>query len=119
MMYMTPWCTKLPTVDVHQKEIQNDGVSPNPKGRDILDIKYMRANNKLLKCRKILNIFVMNVRTIRLKSKKEELANNMRMRMNDINIHTYIVDHKINNADTIWYENIGNLTLITSYAWLN
>ena len=66
--------TQLPTVDVDQNKIQNDGIYPSPKGRDILDNKYMRAKNKLLKCRKILNISVMNVRTIRLKSKKEELA---------------------------------------------
>ena len=58
----------------------------------------------------------MNVRTIRLKSKKEELANNMKM--NNINI-LGIVDHKINHTDTIRYENIGNLTLITSSAWRN
>ena len=63
--------TQLPTVDVDQNKIQNYGISPNPKGRDILDNKYMRAKNKLLKCRQILNISVMNVRTIRLKSKKE------------------------------------------------
>ena len=56
----------------------------------------------------------MNVSTIRLKSKKEELANNMRM--NNINI-LVIVDHKINHADKILYETIGNLTLITSSAW--
>ena len=41
----------------------------------------------------------MNVRTIRLKSKIEKLANNMRM--NNINI-LVIVDHKINHADTSW-----------------
>ena len=58
---------KLQTVYVDQNEIQNDGISSNPKG---LDNKYMRANNKLLKCRKIVNISVMNVRTIRLKSKQ-------------------------------------------------
>ena len=62
----------------------------------------MRAKNKLLKCRKIINISVMNAiafyRTIRLKSKNEELTNNMSM--NKINI-LGIVDHKINHADTI------------------
>ena len=108
--------TQLPTVDVDQNKIENDGISPNPKERDILDNKYMRAKNKLLKCRKILNISIMNVRTIRLKSKKEELANNMKM--NNINI-LGIVDHKINHTDKIIYENIGNLTLITSSAWRN
>ena len=53
--------TQHPTLDVDQNKIQNDGISPNPTGRDILDNKYMRAKNKLLKCRKILNISVMNV----------------------------------------------------------
>ena len=58
----------------------------------------------------------MNVRTIRLKSKKEDLANNMKM--NNINI-LGIVDHKINHTDKIRYENSGNLTLIISSAWRN
>ena len=40
--------SKLPTIDVDQIQIQNDGISPNPKGRDIIDNKYMRAKNKLL-----------------------------------------------------------------------
>ena len=108
--------TNLPTVDVDQNEIQNDGISPNPKGRDIPDNKYMWVTNKLIKCRKILNISVMKVRTIRLKSKKEELANNMVI--NNINI-LGIVDHKINHADTIRYENICNLTLTTSSVRCN
>ena len=38
--------------------------------------------------------------------------------MNNINI-LGIVDHKINHTDKIRYENIGNLTLITSSAWRN
>ena len=38
--------------------------------------------------------------------------------MNNINI-LGIVDHMINHADTIRYENIDNLTLITSSAWRN
>ena len=40
------------------------------------------------------------------------------MKINNINI-LGIVDHKINHTDKIRYENIGNLTLITSSAWHN
>ena len=38
--------------------------------------------------------------------------------MKNINI-LGIFDHKINHTDKIVYENIGNLTLITSSAWRN
>ena len=38
--------------------------------------------------------------------------------MNNINI-LGIVDHKINHEDKTRYENIGNLTLITSLAYRN
>ena len=95
--------TKLPTVGVYQNEIQNDGISLNPKGRDILDNKYTRANKKVLKCRKILNIYVMNVDN---------------MIRNNINI-LGIIDHKINHADNIRYKNFFNLTIINSLELRN
>ena len=58
----------------------------------------------------------MNVRTIRLQNKRNELAE--LTRKNNINI-LGIVDHKICHEEKIKYEKYEKLTLITTSAWRN
>ena len=58
----------------------------------------------------------MNLRTIRMEDRKNELIYNASKK--GINI-LGIVDHKICHDDTIKYEIIDKHTLITTYAWRN
>ena len=91
----------------------HDGVPLNPEGRGILDRK--RARDKLLNCKKYSNIATLNTRTIRVKSKQEELAH--KCREHSISI-IGIVDHKIvHEEDEIMYKEVEDRLLITSSAW--
>ena len=59
----------------------------------------------------------MNGRTLRLKSKKQELANNCRSQQVKI---LGIVDHKIvHEEEPVVYRHIDSQLLITSSAWRN
>ena len=51
---------------------QFDGLSPNPEGRDRLDINDIPI--KLLSCKQYINIATMNVRTLRKTTKRQEIA---------------------------------------------
>ena len=92
----------------------DDCVSLNPDGRDRRD--ESKTKTKLLSCKQYTNVAMVNVRTIRLESKRQELANNCRNQQ--INI-LGVVDHKIVHEDPVVYEQIGGNTLITTSAWGN
>ena len=97
-------------------DIQNcDGVPLNQLRRGIPESK--RARDKILNCKKYCNIATLNTRTLRLRSKQEELA--YKCKEHSISI-IGIVDHKIVHLDQteqIIYKNIEDRVLITSSAW--
>ena len=98
-------------------ERQYEELSLNPsiiEGRDNSENKNRRV--RLLNCMQKLKIAVMNVRTIRLQNKRNELAE--LTRKNNINI-LGIVDHKICHEEKIKYEKYEKLTPITTFAWRN
>ena len=65
-------------------------------------------------CRHFLNVATINVRTIRLESKRIELASNC-------SDHTIailgVIDHKIVHDDPVLVQNYGTHALITTSAW--
>ena len=75
-----------------------------------------KAKLKLLNFKKDCTISVMNVRTIRKKSKQEQLINHFNNYKVDI---LGIVDHKIIYDDPIEYHEKDNSTLITTSATRN
>ena len=95
-------------------------MSLNPKARDKPDEGGSEAKQlkikKLINCKQNTNIGTMNVRTIRLKCKREELAYNCKTQSIKI---LGIIDHKVVHEDPVLYEPIGNHILITSSAWRN
>ena len=94
----------------------NDVTSLNPSGRDMADRTRKRGKRKLLNFKKDPTISVMSVRTIRKKSKQEELINHF----NDYKIDILgIVNHKIIHDDSIEYHEKDNSTLITTSATRN
>ena len=76
----------------------NDAISLNPSGRDITDRNRNKGKLKLLNFKKDFTISVMNVRTIRRKSKEEELISHFNKHKIDI---LGIIDHKIAQDDPI------------------
>ena len=70
---------------------------------------------KLLSCRHYLNVATMNVRTIRLDSKRIDFASNC-------NNHSIailgVVDHKIVHTDPVFVQNYGSHVLITTSAYI-
>ena len=92
-----------------------DDVSPNPHGREVSDRSNRRTS--ILSCRHYLNVATMNVRTIRRKFKRQELADNCSSKSIAI---LGINDHKIvHENDPVLYESYGKYTLITTSAWRN
>ena len=82
----------------------------NPLGRGISETKDKRG--RLLSCKQTLKIAVMNVRTIRQKDKRNELAELTIYHNTNI---LGIIDHKIcHEEDKFKYEKFGKLTLITT-----
>ena len=94
--------------------IYNDRTFLKPKGRSALDRKV--ECSKLLSCKQTVKVATMNVRTIRMEDRKNELIYNASEK--GINI-LGIVDHKIYHDDTIKYEKTDKYTLITTSAWRN
>ena len=94
----------------------NDAISLNPSGRDIADRTRNKGKLKLLNFKKDFTISVMNVRTIRKKSKREELMSHF----NKYKVYILgIIDHKIVHDDPIKYHEKDNSTLITTSATRN
>ena len=93
----------------------HEGVTLNPQGRERPDSSNERV--KLLGCKHYLYVATMNVRTIRLDSKPQELVNNCESTSISI---LGIVDHKIVHEDPevpVSYQPFGKYTLITTSAW--
>ena len=83
--------------------------------RQVFDNSNRRA--KILSCKHSLNVATMNVRTLRLDSKRIELASNCNNQ--SINI-LGVVDHKIvHDDDPVLVQNYGSHVLITTSAWRN
>ena len=78
----------------------NDAIYLNPSGRDIADRNRNKGKLKLLNFKKDFTISVMNVRTIRKKSKQEELISYFNKYKIDI---LGIIDHKIVHDDPVEY----------------
>ena len=92
----------------------HEDVSLNPQGREGSDSSDQR--DKLLGCRHYLYVVTMNVRTIRLDNKRQELVNNCEITPISI---LGIVDHKIVHEDPevpVSYQPFGKYTLITTSA---
>ena len=94
----------------------NDAISLNPSGRDIADRNRNKGKLKLLNFKKDFTISVMNVRTIRKKSKQEEIISHFNKYKIDI---LGIIDHKIAHDDPVEYREKDNSTLITTSATRN
>ena len=94
----------------------NDAISLIPSGRDIADRNRNKGKLKLLNFKKDFTKSVMNVRTIRKKSKQEELISHFNKYKIDV---LGIIDHKIVHDDPIEYYEKDNLTLITTPATRN
>ena len=91
----------------------DEGVLSNPNGRSIPDASKTKSN--LISCKHAINVATMNVRTIRLESRRKELANNCKTQKVKI---LGIVDHKIVHEDEpIVYQHIDKQILITTSAW--
>ena len=94
----------------------NNATSLNPSGRGTADRNRNKGKLKLLNFKKDCTISVMNLRTIRKKSKQEELINHF----NNYKIGILgIADQKIIYDDPIEYHEKDNSTLITTSATRN
>jgi len=105
--------TTTPDVKVCLK--RNDDTSSNPTGRDISD--NVNKGNKLMNCKKQIQIRTFNARTLRKDDKRRQLTNNF----NKCNLDILgIVDHKIvHEEEAVRIENLDRCTLITTSAWRN
>ena len=70
----------------------NEAVSSNPNGRDLVDKNRRKEITKLLKCKKTYIVSVMNLTTLRNEIAQKELIANFTKKKLDI---LGIVDHKI------------------------
>ena len=92
----------------------DDHISPKPKGRDMCD--ESKTKTKLLSCKQYTNVATKNVRTIRLESKRKELAYNCKTQKIKV---LGIVDHKIVHEEPVLYEDMDSHILVTTSAWRN
>ena len=90
----------------------DDHLSRKPKG--VSKSNGSKAMEKLLSCKQYTNVETMNVRTVKNKSKQQELSYNCEKQ--SINI-LGVIDHKITHQEEIRYESVDRHTLITSSAW--
>ena len=112
--------TKVPDIKSPEARVlltkPDDGVSPNPKGRDTPEKDA--SGRKLFACTRTTKISTMNVRTLRNDRLREEIT----VSMDEQNIEVLgIQEHRIvhDDGELIRYENISGKTLITSSAWRN
>ena len=110
----------IPDVDATSKPRSNDNLLLNPdNGRSKFDSKDGAGKKKLTSYKKGTNISTYNTRTIRLESKRLELAKNFTSNGVDV---LGIVDHKIvhdEEDEEIKIQEFDCCTLITSSAWRN
>ena len=87
----------------------------NPNGRINADSRN-KSGKKLISCSKHILVSFQNVRTLRSKEKRLEIANLMKQQNTKI---LGIAEHKITHEEEIDTEELDNCTLITSSAWHN
>ena len=93
----------------------NDGISPNPQGRDVSDTDGMRP--KLISCRNHILISTFNTRTLQPSSRLNELVLNAKAQKIDI---ISIQEHRFFHPDSdLLYHHIEDYQLITSSCWKN
>ena len=93
----------------------HDAAPLNPTGRGLVDYSA-GGKGTLLRCKNTLLIATMNVRTIRLKEKREEVAFNFNVQSIDI---LGLQEHRIVHDEPVKYETVLGNTLITTSAWRN
>ena len=118
--------TNLSAVEACSDEIgNNEDVFLNPDGRNTLDSnnkagkneKSKNQRNKLINCKAETKISFQNVRTLKQKEKRIELANLVTSK--GINF-LGIADHKLVHTDDGYQtEQLQNCTMITTSAWRN
>eukprot|EP00106_Octopus_bimaculoides_P008133 XP_014775575.1 PREDICTED: uncharacterized protein LOC106872914 [Octopus bimaculoides] len=101
-------------LDVQASCIKTDkGTSLNPTGRQVADSK--NRGIKLMNSKKYLQIGTLNVRTLKEKEKRLEMANNFnKCKLNILGV----VEHKV-EEDPSLIEQLEGYTLITTGAWRN
>ena len=112
---------KIPSLDLRSYPTDNDSrideaTSLNPLGRDVVDRNRKKGKFKYLHFKKDYIVSVLNVRTLRIKSKQEELMQLFSKNRIDI---LGIVDHKTIQDDPIEYHEKQNVTFITTSATTN
>ena len=83
----------------------DDHLSRKPKG--VSKSNGSKAMEKLLSCKQYTNVATMNVRTVKNKSKQQELSYNCEKQ--SINI-LGVIDHKITHQEEIRYESVDRHT---------
>ena len=91
----------------------HDSAPSNPTGRGLVDYSA-GGKGTLLRCKNTLFIATINVRTIRLKEKREEVAYNFNVHSIDI---LGLQEHRIVHDEPVKYETVLGNTLITTSAW--
>ena len=94
----------------------NDDMLLNSSERSTSDSTSNKAGKQLINCRQSSNIAFQNVRTLRSKEKRSELARHF----NSLGISVLgIADHKIIHEEKYQNEPLYNCSLITTSAWRN
>ena len=117
------YSTRVPAPAITQPDINdacsvrtNDVMHENPTGSCMANSKINKSGNKLLNCKKEINIATHNIRTLKHQGKTEELA----YAFNNANLNILgIVDHKLIHSEETQTKQLDGCTLITSSAWRN
>ena len=99
------YSTRVPAPAITQPDINNacsvrtnDVMHVNPTGPCMANGKINKSGNKLLNCKKEINIATHNIRTLKHQGKTEELA----YAFNNANLNILgIVDHKLIHSEEI------------------
>ena len=89
--------------------------APNLHGRTETE-QSDRSRSKLLSCRKMIHVSMMNVRTVQDQNHRAELVHNFTQQKIEV---LGIQEHCIIHDDPVKHENIQGKTLVTSSAWRN
>ena len=106
---------------IHSTVHREDEILPlNPFGRNKIDgAGINRVKNKFMKCKEIINIATLNVRTLSTTAKKTEIIHHARTKgINILGIQDHKIVHKEGDSK-IKTDIINGYTVITSSAWRN
>ena len=106
---------------IHSTVHREDEILPlNPFGRSKIDgAGINRVKNKFMKCKEIINIATLNVRTLSSTAKKTEIIHHARTKgINILGIQDHKIVHKEGDSK-IKTDIINGYTVITSSAWRN